>query len=145
MGRNRSVRIPDWAALVACAILAIACLIAAIYHVRSLSSLLERGERTEAVVTGFRSGARNARWAVYEFTTADGIAASAADIFQLYLHRPNRGDTLRVIYDPRDPAIVTADRGLWTWEGAGIFGFGTLLFVALWVLILTHSRKRGSN
>jgi len=142
MRQIKSTTTNDRAGIIACAILGIACLVMAYYHVQTLLPLLQNGKRAEAVVTGIDIGARNTKWAIYEFVTDTGKTVTARDVFQMYIHRPDKGNILTVLYDPTNPEIVTADRGMWNWEGAGIFLFGFVLFLALGLFILWYRKKQ---
>ena len=138
-------RTSDRTAAIASFFLAIVCVFAAGYHVKLLLPLLKQGVRAEAVVTGIKVGARGSKTAIYRFQTPSGKEIKSRDIFQMYLIRFHKGDHLKVIYDPSETSIVTADLGLWIWQGAVIFIFGVALFSILGFLILKYRRAGRST
>jgi hypothetical protein len=118
-------------------VLAFACLIAAIYHIKLLFPLLKHGIRTDAVVTGIDIGAKGSKKAIYRYQAKTGAEINSRDIFQMYVIRLHKGDRVTVIYDPDDATVVTADLGIWVWQGSAIFLFGFVFFTALGIVILT--------
>lgn len=131
-----SVKKSDRTAFIACYILAITSLVAAIYHVQLLVPLLKDGKRAEAAVVGIERGFRNSKRAVYQFATETGNQVTARDIFQMYIIRLHKGDHVTVVYDPSDSGHVTADLGLWVWQGPAIFLFGFVFLATFGILIL---------
>lgn len=129
-------RISDRTAVIACYILAVTSLVAAIYHIQLLLPLLNDGKRAAAVVIGIDVGAKNSKRAVYQFTTETGKQVMARDIFQMYIIRLHKGDHVTVMYDPSDSSRVTADSGLWVWQGPVIFLFGFFFLATFGILIL---------
>ncbi len=135
MGNKTKKKISDRIALFACYFLAFTSLFAAVYMTQELLQLLNRGERAEAIVSGIHSGARNTKTAIYQFTTSSGQEISARDRFPMYFIRLHTGDRVTVIYDPSDTGLVTADLGLWVWQGPAIFLFGFIFLSTLGVFI----------
>jgi hypothetical protein len=123
------------------AILGVACLAAAIYHVSVLVPLLGSGESAPARVTGVHRGARNSKWAEYEFITSAGQTVQARDAIQMYIRRPEPGDRVVVIYDPANPSVVTADLGVWVWQGAIVFFGGFIILFMLLIAIVRRGRR----
>ena len=134
-------RSSDRTAAIASFFLAFTCLFAAGYHVKLLLPLLKQGVRTEAVVTGIIVGARGSKRAIYRFQPSSGKEIQTRDIFQMYFIRFHKGDHIKVIYDPSETSIVTADLGIWVWQGTAVFIFGIALFSILGFLILKFRRK----
>ena len=130
------VKISDRTAVIACYILAVTALVAAIYHVQLLLPLLKDGKRAEAVVTGINVGAKNSKRAVYQFATETDKQVTARDLFQMYFIRLHEGDHVSVLYDAADSSRVTADLGLWVWQGPAIFLFGFVFLATLGILVL---------
>lgn len=137
MGLRKQIQVSDRTAAIASFVLALASLITAIYHMQILVPLLQDGKRAEATVTGFHRGARNTRWAIYRFS-ADGRTVTARDKFPLYIIRPGKGEQVVVVYDPADANIVTADLGIWIWQGPAIFLFGFVFLGGTGLLILHY-------
>lgn len=135
-------KISDRAGIIACYILAFASLAAAIYHTQLLLPLLDKGERAEAVVMEIKTGAKSSKWAVYGFNTETGRAVTSRDIFPMYFIRLHQGDHVTVIHDPVETGIVTADLGLWVWQGTIIFLSGFIFLAILGVLILRFKSKK---
>lgn len=133
---GKKSRVSDRTAAIAAFVLAFASLYAAIYHIRQLLPLLEAGEQADAIVTEIDRGARNTKWAVYRFEAQDARIITARDLFQLYIRRLHKGDHVTVIYDPSDPDRVTADLGLWVWQGPVIFLSGFVFLAILGILII---------
>ena len=128
----------DTAGALAAAILAIACLIAAIYHIKILIDLDRNGIRVHASVVGFERGAKNSKSAIYHYVTESGLEVTARDKFLQYLKRVKKGDSLYVIYDRNDVYTVTADLGIWIWQAPAIFLFGFTFLTILVVLVWHH-------
>lgn len=137
----KTTRVSDRNAAIAAYLLAFVCLVAATYHIKLLLPLLKHGIRTEAVVTGIDVGAKGNKKAIYRYQTKTGAEISSRDIFQLYLIRLHKGDRVTVIYDSDDATVVTADLGLWVWQGPAIFLFGFVFFAALGILILKFKAR----
>ena len=135
MQKEKSKKANDLYAIIACIVLAVACLAAAIYHVNKLWPLLDHGKRAGAVVIDLHKGARGSKWAIYRFVTDKGDEVTARDLFQMYIIRLDRGDEVTVIYDPVDYNTVTADFGILTWQGPVIFLSGFILLTVLGILI----------
>lgn len=138
-------KINDRYAVIACLVLAIACIAAFIFHVYKLSPLLDHGKRAVAVVTGFHRGVRGSKWAIYRFVTEKGEEISARDLFQMYIIRLDKGDEITVIYDPDNPATVTANFGILIWQGPVIFLSGFVLLTVLGFLIKKYSAGNKKN
>lgn len=132
----------DLAGLIATLVLSFLCLFAAIYHIQKVSLLLKQGEKADARVVDIYRGARNSKWAVYAFQTQLNNKITARDQFQMYIKRMDKGDQVRVIYLPNDPTFVTADLGLWIWQGTVIFIFGFIFLLIIGILILKYSSKQ---
>ena len=140
MSYMRTNKSRDIAAFIGVTILAIACLVAAAYHIRVLVDLHQRGVRVEAVVVEIKRGARNSGWAVYRYTPDGGRETIARDKFQLYIKRVKRGQSVNVIYDKNDVKRVTADLGMWTWQAPAIFLFG-FAFMAILAFLIWRYRS----
>ena len=119
-------------------VLAIACLVAAVYHARVIIELNERGVKASATVVDFHRGARNSKWAIYHYTLPDGQQMTTRDIFQQYVKGVEEGDQVDVIYDRDDTGTVTADLGMWIWQAPAIFGSGFVVLSVLSILIWRH-------
>lgn len=132
---NAPKKTRDRVGCIAALILAAICLVAAASQLAIIMDLRANGVATDAQVTGFKIGARNSTWAIYSFKTLTDEAVTAQDRFQQYIRRVQRGDKIRVLYDPDDPTTVTADLGAWIWQGPAIFGSGFVLLVSIAVLI----------
>lgn len=141
----KTTRVSDRNAAIAAYSLAFVCLVAATYHIKLLLPLLKHGIRAEAVVTGIDVGAKGTKKAIYRYQTKTGVEIRSRDIFQMYLIRLHKGDRVTVMYDPDDATIVTADIGLWVWQGSAIFLFGFAIFTALGILILTFKARMESE
>ena len=87
--RKKSYR--DTAGAIAAIILAIACLVAAVYHTRVLIDLNHRGVKVTATVVDFDRGSRNSKWAVYLYITRSGQETTARDAFQQYVKGVDKG------------------------------------------------------
>jgi uncharacterized protein DUF3592 len=135
-------KVSDHAAIIACCVLAFASLTGAIYHTLLLLPLLDHGKWVEAVVVGIDNGAKGSKWAVYQFDTDIDQQMTSRDIFQMYFIRLHKGDYITVIYDPNNKRMVTADLGLWNWQGTAIFLFGFVFLASLGVLILRYEPKQ---
>ena len=121
--------------------LAFACLIATIYHIKLLFPLLKHGIRTDAVVTGIDIGAKGSKKAIYRYQVKTGAEINSRDIFQMYVIRLHKGDRVTVIYDPDDATVVTADLGIWVWQGPAIFLFGFVFFTVVGIVILKFKSR----
>ena len=121
--------------LVVCSILALACLVAAIYSLQNLTPLINEGRRADAVVVAVDLGVKGTRKAVFRFVTDMGDEVVATDTQDMYFVRLHTGEQVGVIYDPVDPTLVTADLGLWVWQGPAIFLFGFVFLMALGLLV----------
>ena len=137
----KTARVSDRNAALAAYGLAFVCLVAAIYHIKLLLPLLNYGIRAEAVVTGIAVGARGSKKATYRYQTQTGANVRSRDIFQLYVIRLHKGDRVTVIYASDDVTTVTADLGLWVWQGPAIFLFGFVFFTALGIMILKFKAR----
>ena len=126
----------DRLGIIACYIMAFASLWAALHQLHILLPLLDEGKRTEAIVVDIKRGAKNSKWAIYQYQAETGKQITSRDQFQMYIIRQHKGDNLIVIYDPENPETVTADLGLWTWQAPAIFLFGFLFLATLGILIL---------
>lgn len=127
MNYFRSQRFKDVAGTVAALIIAITSLVAAIYHLRVVLDLKQHGTVVNARVIDIERGARNSKWAVYDYTTESGQKTVARDIFQQYIKRVHPGQDVRVIYLNRETKTVTADLGVWIWQAPVIFFSGFLI------------------
>lgn len=132
-------KISDRLGIIACYIMAFTSLGAAFYHLHILLPLLYEGKRTEAIVVDIKRGAKNSKWAIYQYQTETGKQLTSRDQIQMYIIQLHKGDHLNVIYDPENPETITADLGLWTWQAPAIFLSGFLFLVTLGVLI--HKNK----
>lgn len=132
----------DLAGLIAAMVLSFSCLFAAVYHYQKLSPLIKQGEKADARVVDIYRGARNSKWAVYAFQTQSNKKITARDQFQMYIKRMNKGDQVKVFYLPNNPEIVTADLGIWIWQGTVIFMFGFIFLLIMGILILKYSAKK---
>jgi|GEM_PF-7037964 len=126
--------------IAACFLLGTACLVAAIFETRTIHHLLREGRRAKATVVGIERGAKGAKWAIYRFTTETGATVTLRDVFAMYLVRPRRGEALSVLYDPSGPGRVTADLGIWIWQGPTIFGAGFVLLFGLGIILIRAER-----
>ena len=135
-------KISDRAGIIACYFLAFASLVACIYHTQLLLHLLNKGKQAEAVVVEIKRGAKNSKWAIYQFNTEAGQQVTSRDTFPMYFIRLHKGDHVTVIYDPSDASIVTADLGLWVWQGTIIFLFGFVFLVTLGIFILRFKPQK---
>lgn len=135
-------KISNRAGLIACYILAFTSLALAVYHSQLLLQLLGDGKRAHAIVAEIKRGAKNSKWAVYQFNTGTGEAVTARDKFPMYIIRLHKGDHVTVIYNPADTGTVTADLGLWIWQGPIIFLFGFIFLAGTGVLILRFKPKQ---
>jgi len=130
----------DIAGVGAAIILALASLVACIYHTKILLDLNGNGVSAEALVVDIERGARNSKWAVYRFETESMGIHTTRDKFLQYIKRVKKGDVVQVIYDKNNPKLVTADLGPWTWQAPAIFGSAFVLLVLLPLLIWRHSK-----
>lgn len=128
--------------LIATAVLAVACIGAGTFLLLKILHLTENGLRAEARVAAVERGAKNSKWPVYEFTTAEGLEVRGRDITQLMFAPIEPGDTVTILYDPADPSVVTADLGHWLWRGPAIFFTGSVLCMGLGVAIWIFSHRR---
>ncbi len=135
-GNNRTTIL----GVAACFLLGAACLAAAISQARLIHHLVIEGRRAEAMVVGIEKGAKGTRKAVYRFTNDTGETLTLPDAFAFYLVRPHQGDSLTVRYDPSRPRRVTADLGIWTWQGPTIFAGGFILLFALGIILIRTAR-----
>lgn len=105
--------------LLACVLLALPCLGLGIASTVDLLHLLAEGERTQGIVSGIdvAPGIRSARYLPDDIDT------------------PEKGDRVRIIYDPRDPETATVDLGLWTWRQPALFYVGSVFLAALALLL----------
>lgn len=129
-------------AIIACYVLAFTSLAAAIYHTQLLLPLLENGKRAEAIVVGIDRGAKGSKRAIYQFDTETDKQVVSRDKFQMYFIRLHKDDHVTVIYNPNDISIITADLGLWNWQGTVIFLFGFVFLASFGVLILRFKPKK---
>ena len=135
-------KISDRAAIIACYVLAFTSLAAAIYHTQLLLPLLDNGKRAEAIVVAIDRGAKGSKFAIYQFDTETEQQVTSRDNFQMYFIRLHKGEHVTVIYDPKDTSIITADLGLWNWQGTAIFLFGFVFLASFGVLILRYKPKK---
>lgn len=142
---GKKLQVSDRTAAIAAFVLALASLYAANHQLQRMLPLLENGKRTDAVVTGIDRGARTSKWAIYRFVTEAGRTITARDLFQMYINRPHKGEHVTVIYDPSDPEKVTADLGLWIWQGPIIFLSGFVFLSGLGILILKFGSKKQNH
>lgn len=138
MAKSNSSPYKDVLGAIAAAVMAIACLVAAVYHISILHQLERHGVRVEAVVVGFERGAKGSRWAIYQYRTLNDQQITARDLFLQYIKGVDKGQSLRVIYDARDASRVTADLGIWTWQAPAIFLFGFIFLFVLTILVWRH-------
>lgn len=131
--------------IMACFILAFACLAGGIYQTHRLLFLINEGNRADAEVVGIDVGVKGGKRAVLQFVTITGRSAVSRDQFQMMVFRFHKGDHVSVLYDPADPGIVTIDLGLWTWQQAVFFYFGFIFLGMLGLLLTRHipAQKRG--
>jgi len=118
-----------------CFLLALACLVAAIYELQLLLPLVDRGSRADAEVVAVERGVKGTKKAVYRFVTTGGEDLVTPDRLDMYLVRLHTGERVAVFYDPSDPTLVTADLGLWGWQGPAIFLSGAVFLVALGLVL----------
>ena len=135
-------KVSDRAAIIACYVLAFASLAGAIYHTQLLLPLLNHGKRTEAVIVSIDKGAKGSKFAIYQFDTDTDQQMTSRDMFQMYFIRLHKGERVTVIYDPNNKRMVTADLGLWNWQGTAIFLFGFVFLASFGVLILRYKPKK---
>jgi hypothetical protein len=121
--------------IIACYILAFACLAGGVYQTHRLLHLANKGKRADAVVVGIDVGVKGSKRAVLRFVTDTGRTAESRDLFQIMVFRFNKGDHVTVLYDPSDPGIATIDLGLWTWQQPVFFYFGFVFLGILGLLI----------
>jgi hypothetical protein len=131
--------------IIACYILALVCLSAAIYQVKLLLPLLKGGRRAEALVIGIDVGVKGGKKAIFQFFTETGRDVTSRDMFDMYIIRLHKGEHVTVVYDPSDTKIVTADLGLWTWQGPAIFFFGFAFLAALGISLQRLKLRRGKQ
>ena len=134
----KKYKISDRWGIIACCILAFTSLGGAVYHLHILIPLINHGIKTEATVANIQKGGRNIKFAIYHYQIKSGDKLTSRDKFQMYIIRLHKGDRVTVIYDPENPEIVTADLGLWTWQGVVIFLFGFMFLMTIGVLILRY-------
>lgn len=134
----QSQKFKDRAGLIAALVLAIACLAAAIYHIRIIVDLQQHGVSTQAIVVDIKHGARNSSWAIYQYSLPDGREIVAKDLFQQYIKQVDRGESVRVLYHRQHVTRVTADLGWWIWQAPVIFLSGFILLAILVDCIWRH-------
>lgn len=135
-------KVSDRAAIIACYVLAFTSLAGAIYHTQLLLPLLDHGKRAEAVVVAIDKGAKGSKFAIYQFDTDTDQQITSRDMFQMYFIRLHKGEHITAIYDPNNQRMVTADLGLWNWQGTAIFLFGFVFLASFGVLILRYKPKK---
>ncbi len=86
-------------------------------------------------------GVKGVKRAVLEFRDKDNRLVRARDIFQLLFIRPERGDHVDMLFDSHDPARVTLDLGLWTWQQPAVF-YLSFLFLSGIGLLLQGAKAR---
>ena len=128
--------------IIACYILALACLAGGVYQTHRLLSLVNEGKRADAVVVGIDVGVKGGKRAVLQFVTDAGSTVVTRDLFQMMVFRFDKGEHVTVLYDPSDPGIATIDLGLWTWQQPVFFYFG---FVFLGILGLLIARAKPAH
>lgn len=106
---------------------------------------MKNGKHVEAIVIGIERGFRNSKRAIYQFPVETGKTVTARDIFQMYIIRQHKGDHVTVVYDPSNTDNVTADTGLWIWQGPVIFLFGFVFLVTTGILIFHFKPGRTRN
>ena len=131
----------DRGMVVVCFLLALACLVAGVYELQLLLPLVNRGSRADAEVVAVERGVKGTRKAVYRFVATGGKEVVTPDRQDMYLVRLHTGGRVAVLYDPSDPTLVTADLGLWVWQGPAIFLSGAVFLVALGLLLPRMKKK----
>jgi len=132
----------DHKLIAVCFLLALACLVAAVYELQILLPLVNRGSHADAQVVAVERGVKGTRKAVYRFVTAGGEEVVTPDWLDMYLIRFKAGERVVVFYDPSDPTLVTADLGQWVWQGPAIFLSGAVLLVALGLVLPRMKKNR---
>lgn len=129
-------------AVLACFILAFACLYAGISQVRVILLLEQEGKTADAVVDHVDIGARGSSWAVLKFVTAAGDTVESRDLFSMLLFRYHGGDRVTVLYRPSEPDFVTIDMGIWLWLQPAVLLTGFVVLIVLGILLMrTCSRQ----
>jgi hypothetical protein len=121
--------------LAVCSVLALTCLVASMYLLQMLLPLVNEGRRADAVVVAVDLGVKGTRKAVFRFVTDMGDEVVATDTQDMYFVRLHTGEQVGIIYDPADPTLVTADLGLWVWQGPMIFCTGAIVLVTLGLVL----------
>ena len=106
---------------------------------------MKEGKRAEALVIGIDVGVKGDKKAIFQFVTETGRDVTSRDMFDMYIIRLHKGEKVTVVYDPSDTKIVTADLGLWTWQGPAIFFVCFALMAAMGIMIQQLNLRRGKQ
>jgi hypothetical protein len=128
--------------MIACYVLALACLAGGVYQAVVLLSLINNGRSAQALVVDADVGVKGNKRAVLRFVTDTGDTVVSRDQFDMLLFRFEKGDSVTVLYDPLDTRSVTVDLGLWLWLQPAVFIFGFVFLIALGIL-LSRLRRPG--
>ncbi|MCA9394572.1 MAG: DUF3592 domain-containing protein [Candidatus Omnitrophica bacterium] len=123
------------AGVLACYALALLCLAGGGYRTRQLTTLANDGVTVAAVVDGIHRGTKGLKSAELRFTTREGEEITARDILPMMIFRFRKGDSVRVIYHPPDPRLVTVDLGRWIWLQPVVFFAGAVLLTVLAIVM----------
>ena len=146
MKTDANKKIALWG-IIACYILAFACLVGGIYTTNILAPLVKEGKLADAEVIGIDVGVKGGKRAILQFVTDTGSTAVSRDLFEMLVFRFNEGDRVAVLYNPSDVSIATIDLGLWIWLQPVLFFFGFVFLSALGILLprLKSARRMPST
>jgi len=131
--------------IIACYLLALACLAGGIYQTSILLPLVKAGKLADAKVIDIEVGVKGGKRAVLQFVTDTGETVKSRDLFEMMLFRSSKGDRVTVLYDPADTTIATIDHGLWTWQQPVFFFSGFVLLMLLGVLLPGFAERNKKN
>ena len=133
------------AGVLACYALALLCLAGGGYRTRHLTTLTTDGDTAAAVVDGIHRGTKGLKSAELRFTTQTGEEITARDILPMMIFRFKKGESVRVIYHPPDPRLVTVDLGRWIWLQPVAFFAGAVMLTVLAVMMPRMPASAGKN
>lgn len=135
----------DFVGIIACILLALLSLGMGLAISKQVQSLESAGIRADAIVTGIEHGAKNSKFAVVSFKTADLVKVETKCALQMFVIRHKIGDRVTVLYDPEEPATAMIDNGLWNWDQPAFALFGSLVLLGLALVFSVSRNKTGSN
>ena len=128
--------------IIACWILALIFLTAAIWGTWQIQRLLNEGVRTHGIVTGIDRGVKGSKYAILTFRNISGAEITAADMFPMIFRQYAVNDQVSVIHHAKQNSSVTIDDGIWIWQFPAMFYLGFIILAILGIIIPRMERDQ---